>query len=603
MVMSKSKNKYIFLFALLFLFPFQGFADITDDQKALIETLPPDQRGSILEKMETISRTQEDIDEVFEKPNTLIQRPELEKDAKEEDKCEECIYGYDFFEFSPSTFAPTDSIPISSDYILGPGDSLEINLYGNEDLNTTSFISRKGEIFIPLIGPVNLLGLNFAEANELLKNKVNRELLGTQIAISLKDLRSITVYVLGEAYKPGQYTMSGLSSVTNALFVSGGVNKNGSLRNIQVKRNDKIIANYDFYDFLLKGQLDSDIRLQDGDVIFIPFIENKVKIGGSFRRPGLYEFKDKETVKDAIYFAGGFTEEVPPNTPIERSSINIETFTREVIYLEGESGLNTSLSNSDVINISGKSGIKPRTIILSGEVNRPGEYSIQRGDSILDIINRAGGYTEDSYSEGSVFLRKNAALSQKEAFQRSADELENTIIDIITQGSIDDITEFTLSPISALITKLRSQEPLGRMVVNVDYLDLKTNTANNFPVEEGDSLHVPRRPNSVSVVGEVLNTSTVTFQAEFGVGDYLDLAGGLNDAADKSRIFVIYPDGRSQLLKRSLFSSRNNLLPGSTIVVPRDARPFDAIKLTSIITPILADLATSAAAIAAISND
>ena len=141
------------------------------------------------------------------------------------------------------------------------------------------------------------------------------------------------------------------------------------------------------------------------------------------------------------------------------------------------------------------------------------------------------------------------------------------------------------------------------MVVNVDYLDLKTNTANNFPVEEGDSLHVPRRPNSVSVVGEVLNTSTVTFQAEFGVGDYLDLAGGLNDAADKSRIFVIYPDGRSQLLKRSLFSSRNNLLPGSTIVVPRDARPFDAIKLTSIITPILADLATSAAAIAAISND
>ena len=144
---------------------------------------------------------------------------------------------------------------------------------------------------------------------------------------------------------------------------------------------------------------------------------------------------------------------------------------------------------------------------------------------------------------------------------------------------------------------------LSNIDLYVDYLDLKTNTANNFPVEEGDSLHVPRRPNSVSVVGEVLNTSTVTFQAEFGVGDYLDLAGGLNDAADKSRIFVIYPDGRSQLLKRSLFSSRNNLLPGSTIVVPRDARPFDAIKLTSIITPILADLATSAAAIAAISND
>tara|TARA_Y100001970_G_C14252623_1_gene872954 strand:+ start:1058 stop:2860 length:1803 start_codon:yes stop_codon:yes gene_type:complete len=600
--MFKLKNKYTFLFALLFLFPLKGFSDISDEQKKLIEALPPDQRGSILEKMEAISRTQEEIDEVFEKPNTLIQRPELEG-ATEEDVCKECIYGYDFFEFSPSTFAPTDSIAISADYVLGPGDSLEINLYGNQDINTTAFISRKGEIFIPLIGPVNLLGLSFAEASELLRTRVEAELLGTQIAISLKELRSISVYILGEAYKPGQYMMSGLSTVTNALFVSGGVNKNGSLRNIQVKRNDELIASYDFYDFLMKGQLDSDIRLQDGDVIFIPFIENKVKIGGSFKRPGLYEFKQNETVRDAVYLAGGFNEDVPPNTPIERSSVNKETFTREVAYLEGDSGLDTVLENSDVINISGKSGIEPRTIIVTGEINRPGEYSIQKGDTILDIINRAGGYTDESYSEGSVFLRKNAALMQKEAFDRSADELENTIIDIITQGSIDDITEFTLSPISALITKLRATEPLGRMVVNVDYLDLKTNVANNFPVEEGDSLHIPRRPNSISVVGEVLNTSTITFQPKFNVANYLELAGGLNNAADRNRIFIIYPDGKSRLIKRSLFSSRENLLPGSTIVVPRDARPFDAIKLTSIITPILADLATSAAAIAAISND
>jgi len=598
---SKFKNKYVLLFVLLLFFPLKGFAKITDEQKMLLEGLPPDQRASIVEKMDMMSQAQGELDEIFEDPNTLIRRPELDKDADAE-KCEECIYGFDFFEYAPTTFAPTDSIPISSDYILGPGDSLEIYLYGNDEDEATAFISRTGEIFIPYLGPVNLLGLTFEQANELLRNRVKAELIGTEISIALKELRSITVYFLGEAYKPGQYKMSALSTVTNAMFASGGVNKNGSLRNIQVLRNNKLLAKYDFYEFLLKGQVNSDIKLQDGDVIFIPFIENKVKIGGAFRRPGLYEFKDKETIRDAIYLAGGFNEDVAPNTPIERSSINLETFTREVVYLNGDSGLNTPLVNSDVINVSGKSGLEPRTITISGQVNRPGDYSIQQGDSILDIVNRAGGYTDDSYSEGSIFLRKNVALSQKQAFERSADELENTIIEIITQGSAN-LSEGTLAPLSALITKLRNSKPLGRMVVNVDYLDLKTNSANNFLVEEGDSLYVPRRPNSISVVGEVLNSSTIVFQPNFNVGNYLDLAGGLNNAADKSRIFVIYPDGKSRLLKRSLFNSRDNLLPGSTIVVPRDSRPFDAIKITQIITPILADLATSAAAIAAISND
>lgn len=601
--MSKLKSYHISLLFLLFLFPVNGYTEITDEQKKMIEMLPPDQRGSILEKMNAVQGIKDDIDEAFEKPNIFIKRSDKKDKSDEEDRCEDCIYGYDFFEFSPSTFAPTDSIAISSSYVLGPGDSLEINLYGNEDLTTEAYISREGELFIPLLGPVNLIGLTFEEANTLLQNKVKSRLIGTEISISLKELRSISIYLLGEAYKPGQYLMSALSTVTNALFVAGGVNKNGSLRNIQIKRNNKVIAEYDFYDFLLKGQLGSDVKLQDGDIIFIPFIENRVKIGGSFKRPGVYEFKDNETIADAILLAGGFNRDVAPNTPIERSSINKITFTREVSYIAGDSELDIKLENSDVLNVSGVSGLEPETIILTGEIKRPGEYSILKGDSILDIINRAGGYTEESYSEGAVYTNKNAALRQKEAFERSADELENTIIDIITQGTIDDITEFTLTPISSLISKLRAADPLGRMVVNLDYLNLKVNAVNNFVVRGGDSLHIPKRPTSISVVGEVLNSSTITFQPTYNVENYIQLSGGLNESADKNRIFVIYPNGQSKLFKRSLFSSRDNLLPGSTIVVPRDSRPFDAIKITSIITPILADLATSAAAIAAISND
>ena len=200
-------------------------------------------------------------------------------------------------------------------------------------------------------------------------------------------------------------------------------------------------------------------------------------------------------------------------------------------------------------------------------------------------------------------MRKDVAQQQKEGFYRTADELENTMINIITNLAGEaNISEFTLVPISRLITKLRTEEPLGRFVVDVDYLSLKTDPLKNFKVRGGDTLHIPARPNTVSIVGEVLNASTQTYVPEFRAQDYINGSGGLNDSADNSRIFVISPSGRSSVVRNSLFSSRNTILPGSTIVIPRDPRPLDAVGLTRIITPVLADLATSAAAIAAISD-
>ena len=194
------------------------------------------------------------------------------------------------------------------------------------------------------------------------------------------------------------------------------------------------------------------------------------------------------------------------------------------------------------------------------------------------------------------------ARLQKQAFLRSADDLEETIADIVTKGTLSNLSEFTLSPISRLISRLRSEEPLGRMVTNLDFLSLKSNPSINFRIQDGDELFIPKRPNSISVVGEVLSASTSGFDPSKDVFDYINVAGGLKVSADTDKIFIILPDGRSSLVKKSLFSSNNLLIPGSTIVVSRDPRPFDAINLTKIITPILADLATSAAAIAAISD-
>ncbi|MBL6900423.1 MAG: SLBB domain-containing protein [SAR86 cluster bacterium] len=598
--------KVISLYFFLFLVTLTSnltYAAVSEDQMKLLEQLPPDQRASILQKMESASSLQEEIEETFEDASSLIEKPEREGLKKGEDYCSECIYGFNFFQYSPSTFSPVNDTPVSSGYILGPGDVVVVNYFGSNTDEVIATVNREGVVILPQLGPINFLGKTFQEAGNLLTKKVQKELIGTEVILSIREVRSIGVYILGETYKPGRYVMSGLSTVSNALFVSGGVNEKGSLRNIQVIRNNQIIANYDFYDFLLKGSINSDIALQDGDVIFVPFIENSVILGGAFKRPFRYEFLEGETLKDAINLAGGFVSDVLNDPRIELSSVDRLASKRKITYLDYSEGLDREIRDGDVINTSSIAGLSPQSISLTGEIMKPGEYSIQPGETILDIINRAGGYTEQAYFQGAVFLREAVADSQKEAFSRSADQLENTIVDVITKNSIDQVTEFTLSPISVLIRRLRNEDPLGRMVVNLDLLDLKTNPIANFTLEDGDSLFIPKRQDFVSIVGEVLNGTTVNFDPNLTVDQYIQLSGGLNDSADKDKIFIILPNGKSQLVRRSLFTSTNQILPGTTIVISRDSRPFDAINLTQIITPILADLATSAAAIAAISNN
>ena len=237
---------------------------------------------------------------------------------------------------------------------------------------------------------------------------------------------------------------------------------------------------------------------------------------------------------------------------------------------------------------------------MKGEVRYPGVYSFIKGERLLSVINRAGGYTEFSFSEGAVFTREEVAKKQKEGFERTATSLEQTIVDMVTTG--DNITEFSLKPINNLIGKLRSEKPIGRQVIDANLLSIKQDPFKNFTLRDGDMLLIPQRPQYINIVGEVLNPNTLVFNPGMSVMDYLESSGGVTEAADEEKIFIIRPNGSSFLYKRTLFKNTQNLLPGSTVVVPRDSKPFDAVKITQIITPILADLATSAAAIAAISD-
>ena len=596
--------KKIHLSSILFFLSLNLFsADLTEMQEKMLEGLPPDQKASLMSKMETANDLEDEIDETIKDEKTLIERPNLTREDLEIQKCEDCIYGYDFFRFSPSTFAPANKIPATDGYILGPGDELDIRVFGSQNIKIKAQITRDGTFNIPKIGPIFLSGLSYAEAKESVNEFIKRQISGVETSLNLTELRSMSVFLLGQAYLPGAYTLSALSTITNALFVSGGVNEQGSLREIQIKRNGELIQTYDFYEFLLTGNTKTDVRLQDGDVIFIPFIKNTVTLGGFFKKPYLYEFLEGETVNDIINLAGGFDRTVPSSAIVEIDTYSFKENKRSLKRVSLDSpDLNTNLTNGDRINVNSSSSSISQSMVISGEVKFPGEYSIFPGDTLLEIITRAGGYTEASYSEGAIFLRKEVAEIEKKGFERAANSLEENLISIISSGDISFSSEFSLAPVTSLIKRLREHQPVGRQVVEVDLLTLKTDPLKNLEVRDGDKLHIPKRPDSVSVMGEVLNPSTLRFNPDSSIENYILKSGGMKEEADDQRIFVILPNGEGTVAKRSLFSNTNSILPGSTIIVPRSARPYDAIKLTQIITPILADLATSAAAIAAISD-
>jgi len=525
-----------------------------------------------------------------------------QKDEDEEDEdCKDCIYGYELFEEVPTTFALSSNMPIPKDYVIGPGDKLKIEYYGNNQDQYEGYVSRSGFFKLPILGPVNLLGLEFSKAEDLIKAKVSNELIGTEVFLSLSELKSINVYVVGAAYKPGTYTVGGLASLTNIIFSTGGPNKVGSLRNIQLKRNGNIVTTFDFYDLLLKGDTSNDKRLQDGDTVYYPLIENTIRIDGAVQRPGRFEIETGDTISVAFGFSG-LTSRL--DQKIELSRFVSSKGKREVQIFEINDETNQiALQEGDSINVLSSSNQFASNVYLSGEFLYPGYYDISSGDRVSDIIEKAGGFTDNAYPEGAVFTRESVREQQKESYIKTAQNLERSLVDAISSGNQIDGEAY--AAISQFIERLKEQDPIGRQVASVDEYSLKSDPSYDFTLQDGDTLYVPKRSSSVSVVGEVLNSTTQIYRNNLTVQDYIELSGGTTDGADLSKIFVILPNGQAVIYKRKLFQEDldDTLLPGSTIVVSRNPDPYNWFKLASVITPVLSDLAVSAAAIATISDN
>lgn len=296
-------------------------------------------------------------------------------------------FGYELFAGSPTSFTPTNDIPVSSDYVLGPGDSLKVNLYGKENRAYELAIDNEGSVYLPELGPLALAGMSFTEAKQELNRTIKQKMIGVNASVSMGELRSIRVFVLGEAHLPGSYVVSSLSTITNALVLSGGVAESGSLRTVQLKRKGKVIQSLDLYDLLLEGDTSNDVQLKSGDVVFIPPIGASAGVDGEVRRPAIYELKAGETAQALVNFAGGLKATAYPQlSHIER----IDSYgMRTVINVDfsGDTGKNTRLMDGDLIHFPAVLDKVDQVVHVQGHVQREGIKKWRAGMRISDVVS------------------------------------------------------------------------------------------------------------------------------------------------------------------------------------------------------------------------
>ncbi|WP_289007738.1 SLBB domain-containing protein, partial [uncultured Idiomarina sp.] len=770
---------------------------------------------------------------------------------------------------------------VPSNYIMGVGDTIKVQLFGKENRSYDLTIDREGKVVIPDLGELTVAGLTYTLMQDMIQNQVKQRLIGFNAAVSMGELRSIQIFIAGEAYKPGSYTVSSLSTISQALYVAGGVSDIASLRSVRLMRAGEVVSEFDLYDLLLEGDTSDDKMLQSGDVVFIPARGDMVTVKGQVKRPALYELEGDETLRDALRFAGGSEEDAylaaaqlerivngkrlistvdltsdtqlsealkggdvltlrevsdsldnslllvgavtrpghyewyegirlndvlrdsrhdlleqadlafglvvretgsqrdlslyqfnvaeaitgkaeenlvlqerdqivifsryqtqkqeeqqlsrfalteqerqaderqemlaeyrqaflqdlvqsktgneeslsnrqrapladlfgsPDEDDIEIADEDLALYSRDkllepimqrierqrtrngntpLVYVAGEvnhPGVyplveNASVSRlldaaggvkdsaylkraevtrfqfnkdtaqtdylsvalNDVLNdemdvpLQGRDRLNVLSIpewqntyevTLKGEVRFPGTYAIKRGETLTQLIERAGGFTEHAFIEGAIFTREELKAREQERKRMLAQELQREIAGNMMTGTGDSRVSY--SEMRTLLSDLLNAKPVGRLIMDLPKL-LSSNGANDVQLKDGDTLHVPSKTDSVSIMGEVQMATSYRFDPEVSVGEYIERSGGTKEKADEERIYIVKANGAIEPYESGSswfsFSSNSQLAPGDTIIVPMDTTYTENLELWSQVTGIVYNSAIAIAAI------
>jgi len=443
---------------------------------------------------------------------------ELNDDLDDQEELKQ--YGYDLFAGVPTTFAPATEIPVTSDYVIGPGDTIKVQLFGKESNSFDLVVSRDGSIQFPELGPISITGLTFTEMKNLIRSRVEKQMIGVQASITMGELRSIRIFILGDANRPGSYTVSSLSTITNALFVSGGIRKIGSLRNIQLKRKGQLISSLDLYDLLLKGDTRGDVRLMPGDVIFIPPIGKTVGVSGEAKRPAIYEIKNEKTLIEIVELAGGFVPTAYPQASrLER--INKQGARTLVdVNLNTVQGKNLKVLDGDILQVYSVLEKIEDVVMLEGHIYRPGGFSYNPSMKVTDLINNVDLLMPLPDLDYSIIIREQEGTREIEVLQFSLRNLftdinhsENYILksrDKLIIFSAVDARDDLMEPI---IEQLKAQERNG-VAAKVVTINGAVKFPGSYPLT--DSMDIE----ALIYAGGGLKESAYTGSAEITRRDY-----------------------------------------------------------------------------------
>ncbi|HEY8053935.1 MAG TPA: SLBB domain-containing protein [Steroidobacteraceae bacterium] len=295
-------------------------------------------------------------------------------------------FGYDLFnEATPSTFAPVANVPLPADYIVGPGDEIDVQMYGNQTRSLKLLVTRDGRINLPGIGPISVSGQHFTSVKSGIEARVEHQMIGVRASVSMGDTRGLRVFVLGAARLPGTYTLSGLGTITSALYAAGGVRRIGSLRDVQLKRQGTLVRRLDLYDLLIRGDTADDAKLRDGDVVFVPPVGATASVSGEVRRPAIYELKGEASVAELVQLAGGLT----PDADTSRAMLTGFDAERHRVVKAVDLSPDMRgqlLHNGDLLSVARTRPTIDSGIAVEGYVFAPGAFAWHQGVRLSSII-------------------------------------------------------------------------------------------------------------------------------------------------------------------------------------------------------------------------
>jgi protein involved in polysaccharide export with SLBB domain len=648
------------------------------------------------------------------------------------------VFGATLFDRPPNTFTPVERVPVSADYVIGPGDELLLKLWGPMNLDLQLTVDRAGAVFLPQAGSATVAGLRYQQLHDYLRRELERVFRNFDFTVTMGQLRSIDIFVVGRVRRPGTYTVSSLSTVVSALFASGGPSPRGSMRRIQLKRQGRVVAGFDLYDLLLNGDQSKDCRLLPGDVVYVPAVGPQVAVAGSVKEPAIYELNGEKQAGQVFELAGGLTaiadgqrgtidrvrgrasletvefrldedglrtpvqdgdvvrvlnvvprfansvtlrgnvanparypwregmrlrdilpdkellvtreywtrrnalalapKEPPPSATeperkparttvetvadinwsyavIERRnsrdlSAELIPFHPGKLLLEGDDAQNLALRPGDVVTLFSQADVRvamaqqTRFVRLEGEFNAAGVYAVRPGETLGQLIERAGGFTPNAYLYGAELLRDSTRLDQQRRLEEFTRDLEAEVEQTAAlragaAASADETAALAarLDTQRRFVDRLHRVQATGRIVLNFEPADRSTAKLMEVTLEDGDRFVAPARPATVNVLGAVYNQNSFLHEPALRAAGYLRNAGGPTRNADTGHAFIIRADGRIVPRQGTHGFDALRLSPGDSLVVPEQIFKGSFLRGLRDWTQVFSQMALGAAAI------